>query len=124
MFLNLLGNIFASREANFVSATINVSTGGQTGKHLRKHRESQMFPQKCFLVCPGLKARWIIVISSSGFFVSSMKLLIKRSDSFNTGMHACSAFPRVNHGSCEELSILHRFPIGSYAVICDTADTK
>jgi hypothetical protein len=21
---------------------------------LRKHRESQMFPQQCFLVCPGL----------------------------------------------------------------------
>jgi hypothetical protein len=33
----------------------NVSTGGQTGKHLRKHRESQMFPSQCFLVCPGLK---------------------------------------------------------------------
>jgi hypothetical protein len=33
----------------------NVSTGGQTGKHLRKHLESQMFPQQCFLVCPGLK---------------------------------------------------------------------
>jgi hypothetical protein len=32
----------------------NVSTGGQTGKHLWKHRESQMFPQQCFLVCPGL----------------------------------------------------------------------
>jgi hypothetical protein len=32
----------------------NVSMGGQTGKHLRKHRESQMFPQQCFLVCPGL----------------------------------------------------------------------
>jgi hypothetical protein len=32
----------------------NVSTGGQTGKHLRKHRESEMFPQQCFLVCPGL----------------------------------------------------------------------
>jgi hypothetical protein len=32
----------------------NVSTGGQTGKHLRKHRESQMFRQQCFLVCPGL----------------------------------------------------------------------
>jgi hypothetical protein len=44
---------FASREANFVSATI-FSTGGQTGKHLRKHRESQMFPQQCFLVCSGL----------------------------------------------------------------------
>ena len=34
----------------------NVSTGGQTWKHLRKHRESQMFPQQCFLVCPGLKS--------------------------------------------------------------------
>jgi hypothetical protein len=33
----------------------NVSTGGQTGKHLKKHRESQMFPQQCFLVCPRLK---------------------------------------------------------------------
>jgi hypothetical protein len=34
----------------------NVSMGaGQTGKHLRKHHESQMFPQQCFLVCPGLK---------------------------------------------------------------------
>ena len=44
MFLKLVGNIFASREANFVSATNNVSTGGQTWKH----RESQMFPQQCF----------------------------------------------------------------------------
>jgi hypothetical protein len=34
----------------------NVSTGGQTGKHLRKHRESQMFPQQCFLVCPGMSS--------------------------------------------------------------------
>jgi hypothetical protein len=33
----------------------NVSTGGQTWKHLRKHRESQMFPQQCFLVCQGFK---------------------------------------------------------------------
>jgi hypothetical protein len=33
----------------------NVSTGGQTWKYLRKHRESQMFPQQCFLVCPELK---------------------------------------------------------------------
>ena len=32
----------------------NVSTGGQTWKHSRKHRESEMFPQQCFLVCPGL----------------------------------------------------------------------
>jgi hypothetical protein len=32
----------------------NVSTGGQTWKHLMKKRESQMFPQQCFLVCPGL----------------------------------------------------------------------
>jgi hypothetical protein len=34
----------------------NVSTGGQTGKHLRKHRESQMFPQQYFLVCPRLSS--------------------------------------------------------------------
>ena len=33
----------------------NVSVGGQTGKHVAKHRESQMFPQQCFLVCAGLK---------------------------------------------------------------------
>ena len=32
MFLNLLGNIFASREANFFFRN-NVSRGGQTGKH-------------------------------------------------------------------------------------------
>jgi hypothetical protein len=31
--------------------------GGQTGKHLRKHHESQMFPQQCFLVCPGLYSK-------------------------------------------------------------------
>ena len=53
MFLNSLGNIFASLEAKFCFRN-NVSTGGQTGKHLRKHRESQMFPQQCFLVCSGL----------------------------------------------------------------------
>jgi hypothetical protein len=50
MFLNSLGNIFASREENFISATMFP----RVGKHLRKHRESQMFPQQCFLVCPGL----------------------------------------------------------------------
>ena len=36
MFLNLLGNIFASWEANFVSQFCfrnNVFRGGQTGKH-------------------------------------------------------------------------------------------
>jgi hypothetical protein len=43
MFLNLIGNISASREANCVSATIDVSTSGQTQKHLRKHGESQCF---------------------------------------------------------------------------------
>jgi hypothetical protein len=37
MFLNLVGSKFCFRN--------NVSTGGRTGKHLRKHRESQMFPQ-------------------------------------------------------------------------------
>ena len=39
---------------NFWIPRNNVFTGGQTGKHLRKHRESQMFPQECFLVCPEL----------------------------------------------------------------------
>ena len=39
----------------------NVSTGGQTWKHLRKHRESQMFPQQCFLVnfCSFIFLNWI-----------------------------------------------------------------
>ena len=55
MFLNLLGNIFASREANFFSATMFPRVGKQ--KHLWKHREAQMFPQQCFLVCPGLYTR-------------------------------------------------------------------
>jgi hypothetical protein len=45
MFLNSLGNIFASREENFVSATKD-STGEQTGKHLRKHRESEKILNK------------------------------------------------------------------------------
>jgi hypothetical protein len=55
MFLKLVGNIFASREANsLICFRNNVSTGGQTWKLLRKHRESQIFPQQCFLVCPGL----------------------------------------------------------------------
>jgi hypothetical protein len=53
MFLNLLGNIFASATQNLLGSKFcirnNVSTGGQTGKHLWKHRESQMFPQQCFL---------------------------------------------------------------------------
>jgi hypothetical protein len=43
MFLNLIGNISASREANCVCACNDVSTGGQTQKHLRKHDESQCF---------------------------------------------------------------------------------
>jgi hypothetical protein len=50
---------FASREANFCFRN-NVSTDGQTWKHLRKHQESQMFPQQCFLVCPGLKDKHIL----------------------------------------------------------------
>ena len=63
-----LGNISEKhRETSNVSAFVRskfcfrnvVSTGGQTWKHLRKHRESQMFPQHCFLVCPGLKELWL-----------------------------------------------------------------
>ena len=65
--LNSLGNIFASREANFVSATKD-STGGQTGKHLRKHRESQMFPQQCFLVCPGLNSCLLVQVQKQKLY--------------------------------------------------------
>ena len=50
MFLKLRGNIFASREANFVSATMFPRVGKQGNI-----RESKMFPQQqCFLACPGL----------------------------------------------------------------------
>jgi hypothetical protein len=42
--------------------------GGQTGKHLRKHHESQMFPQQCSLVCPG-HYRMIFVRMMLGFRV-------------------------------------------------------
>ena len=44
MFLNFLGNIFASREANFVSTTM-VPEVGKQGKIDRKHNVSAtMFP--------------------------------------------------------------------------------
>ena len=51
MFLNLLGNIFASREANFVSATMFLEAGKQGSI------DRNMFPQQRFLVCPGLKSK-------------------------------------------------------------------
>ena len=50
MFLNLLGNIFASREANFVSAPCFPGWA-----NWETWTGSKMFPQQCFLVCPGLK---------------------------------------------------------------------
>ena len=43
MFLDLFGNIFASREAKFCFC-INVSRGGKTGKHHKKHVSAAMFP--------------------------------------------------------------------------------
>ena len=46
MFLNLLGNIFASWGANFVCATVFPEVGKQ-GIIDRKHS----VPQQCFLVC-------------------------------------------------------------------------
>jgi hypothetical protein len=51
MFQNLLRNIFASREANFVLATMFLGVG-KLGNIDRK----QMFPQQFFLVCPGLNS--------------------------------------------------------------------
>ena len=43
MFLNLLGNIFASWETNFVSATMFTKVGKQ-GNIDRKHKVSALFP--------------------------------------------------------------------------------
>jgi hypothetical protein len=57
----------------------NVSTGGQTWKHLRKHRESQMFPQQCFLVCPGLKAFFLffqLVVDLCSFLDRKILVLV------------------------------------------------
>jgi hypothetical protein len=47
----------------------NVSMGGQTGKHLRKHHESQMFPQQCFLVCPGL---YLLVLKTMSYSLAAL----------------------------------------------------
>ena len=49
MFLDLFGNIFASREGKFCFCN-NVSRGGKTGNLIR----NIMFPRQCFLVCPEL----------------------------------------------------------------------
>ena len=49
MFLNLLKNIFASREANFITAAMFPEVGEQ-----ETLIGNTMFPQQCFLVCPGL----------------------------------------------------------------------
>jgi hypothetical protein len=48
----------------------NVSTGGQTGKHLRKHRESQMFPQQCFLAAQGFTIFLPNFLSNFLFFLT------------------------------------------------------
>jgi hypothetical protein len=68
----------------------NVSTSGQTWKHLRKHRESQMFPQQCFLVCPGL--------NPSSYSKTAMTL--ERSSDWSdwTSMHSLSASELLEYG--------------------------
>jgi hypothetical protein len=57
MFLNLLGNIFASREANFVSATMCPRVGKQ-GNICGNIDNHKCFRNNVCLVCPGLKA-WL-----------------------------------------------------------------
>ena len=44
MFLNLLGNIFASREANFVSATMFPGMGKQGNMDKKQNVSATMFP--------------------------------------------------------------------------------
>ena len=50
-----------------------VSTGGRTGKHLRKRRKSQMFLQQCFVVCPGPYT----LNASVGYIVDDMWPFVK-----------------------------------------------
>ena len=54
MFLKTFRNIFASREANFSSAT-NVACARKRGNVSGNNVSTMMFPQQCFLVCGGLK---------------------------------------------------------------------
>jgi hypothetical protein len=77
----------------------NVSTGGQTGKH----RESQMFPQQRFLVCPGPNC--VTLMSDTGCratcvfyrkkYFSPLRIL-KYNKSNIDNMHQGSPHPMVN----------------------------
>ena len=60
MFLNLLGNIFASWEANFVSATMFPEVG-KRGNIDRKHVFAQMFPSlsRAFQVTKTNLQKWV-----------------------------------------------------------------
>jgi hypothetical protein len=66
MFQNLLGNIFASREANFVSATM--FPGWANWETLTE--------AKCFLFCPGLNCVLNTYIDEL-LFVSLLALLCR-----------------------------------------------
>ena len=55
MFLNLLGNILAFWEANFVSATMFPEVGKQ-GNIGAKHNVSQ----QCFLLCPRVQTQILL----------------------------------------------------------------
>jgi hypothetical protein len=57
MFLNLIGNLSASWEANCVSATMfpqNTETFEANTETFEETWRITMFPQQCFLVCPRL----------------------------------------------------------------------
>ena len=56
MFLNLLGSIFASREANFVSAAIFPGVGKQGNID----RKQILFPQRVYLLYSVRKGVFII----------------------------------------------------------------
>ena len=60
IFLNLLGNIFASWEANFVSAIMFLEVGKQGNIDSRKHNVSAtMFPSLP-VVCPSFKDSYMV----------------------------------------------------------------
>ena len=65
----------------------NVSTGGQTGKHLRKHRENhKMFPQQCFLqFVQGFSVYFVV---SYIIYLLSGQIFIRFLRTFRTGTFA------------------------------------
>jgi hypothetical protein len=81
MFLNLLGNIFASREANFVSATMFPRVGkqgniwGNIADASHTNVSTTMFPSLPMAYCKGLACSYELTVNS--FHTSTCPLLTR-----------------------------------------------